>query len=108
MSVGSSTEQEKYSLHHACSLAAQAFILPMMDYACPIRSFAARVEMLQALQSKCLRLATVDSWYVSSRQIHEDLGITSFADIKDLTATFDSKLTNVRNALVWQLSRYLR
>jgi len=76
----------------------------MMNYACPIRRFTARVEMLQALQSKSLRLATVDSWYVSSRQIHEDLGVPFFADIGDLTASFDSKLADVRNALVRQLS----
>ena len=80
----------------------------MMDYACPIGRFAARVEMLQALQSKCLRLATVDSWYVSSRQIHEDLGVPFFADIRDLTPSFDSKLDDVRNALVRQICRYLR
>jgi hypothetical protein len=82
-------------------------ICPMMDYACPIRRFAARVEIMQVLQSKCLRLATVASWYVRSRQIHEDLVVSFFAEIKTLTASFDSNLADVSNPLVRQLGRYL-
>jgi len=80
----------------------------MKDYACPIRRFAARVEILQVLQSKCLRLATVASWYVSSRQIHEDLGVPFFAHIRALAASFDSKLADIRNPLFRQVGRYLR
>jgi hypothetical protein len=61
------------------------------------------------LQSKCLRLATVAPWYVSNRQIHEDLGVPMFADhIRALTASFDSELADVGNHLVRQLDRYLR
>jgi hypothetical protein len=39
-------------------------IRPMMEYACPIWRCAARsyVEQLQALQSKCLRIATGAPW----------------------------------------------
>ena len=76
----------------------------MMDYACPAWKSAANshVQRLQVLQSKCLRLATGDPWYVSNRQIHEDLGIPLFADhIRALTDSFDSKLADVRNPLVW-------
>jgi hypothetical protein len=48
-------------------------------------------------------------WYVSSGQIHEDLGVPLFADhITALTASFDSKLADVGNPLVRQLGRYLR
>ena len=48
-------------------------------------------------------------WYVSNRQIHEDLGVPLFADhIRALTASFDSKLADVGNSLVRQLGRYLR
>ena len=54
------------------------------------------------LQSKCLRLATGAPWYVSNRQIHEDLGVPLFA----LTASFDSKLADVGNPFVLQLRRY--
>jgi hypothetical protein len=51
------------------------------------------------LQSKCLRLATGAPWYVSNRQIHEDLGVPLFADhIRALTASFDSKLADVGNS----------
>jgi hypothetical protein len=85
-------------------------IRPMMDYACPTWRSAARthVRRLQVLQSKCLRLATGAPWYVSNRQIHEDLGVPLFADhIRALTMNFDSKFTDVGNPLVWQLGRYL-
>jgi hypothetical protein len=86
-------------------------IRPMMNYACPAWRFAARthVRRLQVLQSRCLRLATGAPWYVSSRQIHEDLGVPLFADhIRALTVSFDSKLADVGNPLVRQLGRYLR
>jgi len=82
-------------------------IRPMMDYG-PAQSFAARthVRRLQMLQSKCLRLATSALWYVSSRQSHEDLGVPLFADhVRDLTASLDSKLADVRNPP--QLGSYL-
>ena len=83
----------------------------MMDNACPAWRSAARyhVRRLQGLQSKCLRLATGAPWYVSNRQIHEDLGVPLFADhIRNLTASFDSNLADVENLLVRQLGRYLR
>jgi len=61
------------------------------------------------LQSKCLRLANGAPWYVSNRQIHEDLGVPLFADlIIALTASYDSKLADVEKPLVRQLGRYLR
>ena len=85
-------------------------IRPMMDYACPAWRSAARshVRRLQVLQFKCLRLATGAPWYVSSRQIHEDLGVPLFADhIRVLTASFDSKLADMENPLVRQLCRYV-
>jgi hypothetical protein len=61
------------------------------------------------LQSKCLRLATGAPWYVSNRQIHEDLVVPLFADhVRALSASFDSKLAGVGNPLLRQLGRYLR
>jgi len=83
----------------------------MMGYACPAWRSAARthVRRLQVLQSKCLRLATGAAWYLSNRQIHEDLGVPLFGDyIRALTASFDSKLADVGYPVVWQLGRYLR
>jgi hypothetical protein len=60
-------------------------IRPMMKSACLAWRSAARL-----LQSKCLRLATGAPWYVSNRQIHEDLGIPLFADpIRALAASFN-------------------
>ena len=52
-------------------------IRPLMDYACPVWRSAARshVRRLQVLQSKCLHLATGAPWYVSNRQMHEDLDV---------------------------------
>jgi hypothetical protein len=86
-------------------------IRPMMDYACPAWRSTARthIRRLQVLQSNCLRLATVASWYVGSRQIHEGLGVPLFADhIRARTASFDSKLADVENGIVRQLGRYVR
>ena len=38
------------------------------------------------------------SWYVSNRQIHDDLGVPLFADhIRALTESFDSKSADVEN-----------
>ena len=85
-------------------------IRPMMDYACPAWRSAARtrVRRLQVLQSKCLRLVTGAAWYLSNRQIHEDLGVPLFADhIRALTESFDSKLADAGNPLVRQLGRSL-
>ena len=83
-------------------------IHPMMDYACPAWRTAARshVRRLQVLQSKCLRLATGAPWYISNRQIHEDLSVLLFADHRALTASFKSMLADVENPLVRQLGRY--
>jgi hypothetical protein len=67
-------------------------IRPIMDYAYPVWRSAAHSHdrKLQVLQSKCLRLATGAPWYVSNRQIHEELGVPPFADhIRALTASFD-------------------
>jgi len=71
-------------------------ICPMMDYACPAWRSAARshVRRLQVLQPKCLRLATGTPWYVSNRQIHENLGVPLFADhIGARTTSFDSNVS---------------
>jgi hypothetical protein len=58
--------------------------------------------------SKCLRVATNATWYVSSRQIQEDLGIMFFADdIRALIESFDLKTADARNPLIWQLRRHL-
>jgi hypothetical protein len=62
----------------------------------------------EVLQCKCLRIATGAPWYISNRQIHEDLGVPFFADhIRVLTDSFDSKLADAGNTLVRQLGRYL-
>jgi hypothetical protein len=53
-------------------------------------------------------MATNAPWYVSNRQIHEDLGIPSFADhIRALSEGFNSKLADAGNPLVGQLGRHL-
>jgi hypothetical protein len=86
-------------------------IRPMMDCACPIWRCAAQsyVKQLQVLQCKCLRTATGAPWYVSDRQIHEDLEVPFYEEhIRALTESYDSKLAGVGNPLVRQLGRYLR
>ena len=83
---------------------------PLIDYACPAWRSAARTHVgrLQVLQSKCLRLVTGAPWYLSNRQIHEDLGVPLLAGhIRALTDSFDSKLADAENPSVRQLGRYL-
>jgi hypothetical protein len=59
------------------------------------------------LKSKCLHVATNAPWHVGNRQIDEDLGIPFFVShIRALTESFDSKLSDVGNTLVWQLGRH--
>jgi len=85
-------------------------IRPTMNYECPAWRSAARshVRRLQVLQAKCLRLVTSVPWYVSNKQIHEDLRVPLFADhIRTLSASFNSKSADVENLLVRQLGRYL-
>ena len=61
------------------------------------------------LQCKCFHIATGAPWYISTRQIHEDLGVPFFADhIRALTEIFDSNLADAANPLVRQLGKYLR
>ena len=82
----------------------------LMDYACPALRSAARTHVwrLQVLQAECLPLVTGAPWFLSNRQIPEDLGVPLFADhIRALTASFDSRLADVENLLVRQLGRYL-
>jgi hypothetical protein len=52
-------------------------IPPMMDNACPVWMSATRshTRKLLVLQSKCFRIVTSATWYMSNRQIHEDLGV---------------------------------
>jgi len=86
-------------------------IRPMTDYPYLAWRSAARthVRRLQVLQTNCLRHATGAPWYVSNRQIHEDLDVPLFVDhIRALTTSFDSKLADVGNPLLRQLGRHLR
>jgi len=86
----------------------EQLIRSMMDYSCPVWRSAANthVRRLQVLQSKCFRLATDALWYVSNRQIHEELGVPLFADhIRDLTESFDSNLSDVGNPLLRHFGR---
>jgi hypothetical protein len=84
---------------------------PSMDYACPAWLSPARchVRKLLVLQSKGLRFVTCAAWYLSNRQIDDDVGVPLFDDhIRVLTASFDSNLADVGKPLVRQLGRYLR
>ena len=77
--------------------------MPRVEVRCPLPC-----PEVKGVKSKCLRLGTGAPWYVSNRQIHEDLGVPLFADhIGALTESFESKLADVGNPLVRQLGRYL-
>jgi hypothetical protein len=73
--------QSELSIRNEVLLYQQLF-RSVMDYACPAWRSAARiyVRRLQVLQYKCHRLFTGAPWYLSNRQIHEDLSVQLFAD----------------------------
>lgn len=76
---------------------------PVMDYACPIWSFAesTHVGRVQVSLTKCLRLAPGAPCYKGSRPIHEDLGVPFFADhIRAPTASFGSRSVTVENPFI--------
>ena len=53
---------------------------PMMNYVCPVWRSAAcsHTRKLQVLQSKCLRIVTIATWYMGNKQVHKDLGVPFF------------------------------
>jgi hypothetical protein len=109
-SVESSPKREESLSIRKEVLLYKQLIRLMMKYACPIWCSAApdHVRKLQALQSKCPRVATGAHWYIGTRHIHEDLGIPFFADhIRTITESLESKLPGVGNTPVRQLGRYL-
>jgi hypothetical protein len=62
----------------------------IMNYASPIRSSAShsQIRKLQVLGSRCLDIATDAPWYVGSRQFHENLRISFFADPNNAKTQF--------------------
>jgi 4-amino-4-deoxy-L-arabinose transferase-like glycosyltransferase len=62
-------------LNSGSELLYKQLIHPLMDYVCPAWWSATRTHVwrLQVLQSKCLCLVTCAPWYLSNRQIHENL-----------------------------------
>jgi hypothetical protein len=77
--------------------------VPRVEVSCP-----SHIRKLQVLKCKCLRLATGAPWYVSNRQIHEDLSVPLFADhIRAMTESFNSVLGDVEKPLLWQLGRHI-
>ena len=81
-------------------------VRPLMDYTCLAWRFAARTKFrsLQVLQSKYLHLVTGSPWYLSNRQIREELGVPLLVDhIRALTESFDSKLADAGKPLFWHL-----
>jgi hypothetical protein len=55
---------------------------------------------LQVVKSKCFRISSNAPWYVSNRQIHENLGMPFFAyHIRALIENFDSKSADAGNPL---------
>jgi len=81
-------------------------ILPMTFYACPVwRSIAlSHIRKLQVLQSKCLCIATSETWNIGNTQVNENLRVPFFTDH---VRSLERLKVHVRNPLVTQLGRYL-
>ena len=76
--------------------------MPRAEFRCPHACPEAAGVTIQ-VSLPCYRCP----WYVSSRQIHEDLGVLLFAHhVRALAANFDSKLADVGNPVVRQLGKY--
>jgi len=58
------------------------FIPSLVAYTCCIWKSAARAHArkLQVPKSKCIRIAPNVSWYLSNKQIHENLAVPVFPD----------------------------
>ena len=83
------------------------FIVPMTAYVYSAwrSTYRTHIRKVHVLQSKRLRLVTCARWYVFNRQIHDELYVPLFADhISVLTDSFDSKLADLWNCLVRQIS----
>jgi len=92
--------RESYASVRNGVLLYKQLIRPMMDYAWPVWRPAVRIHVrsLQVLQSKCHDLATGAPCFVSSLQIHENMGFRIFSYlVRALTERFDLRLADVGN-----------
>jgi hypothetical protein len=96
--LGPVLNRSKLSVWHGVLLYMQ-LIRHLMDYACPVWRYpCTHIRRLQVSQSKCLCLVTGAAWYLTNRQIHEDLDVPLFTDhVRTLNASFDSRLPEVGN-----------
>jgi len=77
--------------------------MPCVEIRCPLSCLEVTGVTIQVSSPRCWC-----PWYVSNRQIQDDLGVPLFADhIRALAESFDSKLADVGKTLVRQLGRYL-
>jgi len=98
-------KQTESCLHISSHPPRDGLCVPRVEVHCPHPRLEAAGDTIQ-VSSPCSIGAP---WDVSNRQIHEDLGVPLFANhIRALTASFDSKLSDVGNPLLWQLIRFLR
>ena len=78
---------------------------------CSLRTWLRAADLhahIPEATAKCLPHATGAPWYVSSMQIHEDLGFPCMPTTSEPIASLDSKIADVENPLLWHLSRYFR
>ena len=91
-----STLQMKSSL-----LLYTAIIRPLITYACPLWSAASitRINKIQILQNKFLRICLKAPWFMRNRQIHNDTKIPLINTwIKTQFKNFHAKLKNLDSA----------
>jgi hypothetical protein len=104
--AGSPPEQEVISPSRteSCYISSSSGLcLPRVEVRCPLPSPEVTGITIQVSSPRYGA-----TWYVSNRQIHEDLGVPLFADhIRALSESFNSRLADVGNPPVRQLGRYL-
>lgn len=85
-----------------------AIIRPLISYACPVWAAASttKINKIQILQNKFLRICLKAPWFMRNRQIHNDTGIPLINTwIKTQFKNFHSKLKFVDSARHYNLGK---
>lgn len=100
-------KHSQLSIHNAI-LIYKSIIRPTLLYACPIWTNAANTNLnrIQVLQNKFLRLITKAPWYISNKQLHNDLEINTITNqIAYISHTFYTNLPLIQASIHYKLGK---
>ena len=101
------------SLKPACTLLVyKTIIRPLITYACPVwgMSISSRkLNRIQILQNKILRIAVNCPWYVRNKHLHEEFGLDNIETfLRKLTKSFLNQLREVPGAVFFNIGQPTR